>query len=152
MEAIIFIGIQGVGKSTFYQRRFFRTHIRLNLDMLRTRHREHILLNACLLAKQPFVVDNTNPTLAERSRYIVPARTHHFRVVGYYFQSSLDAALHRNLNRSESERVPEKGIRGTYKRLALPTLVEGFNQLFTVTLLESGDFLVQDWADTTIHT
>lgn len=28
MEAIIFVGIQGAGKSTFYRDRFFNTHIR----------------------------------------------------------------------------------------------------------------------------
>ncbi len=57
MQAIIFIGIQASGKSSFYKEQFFKTHIRINLDMLRTRHREDILLRACLEAKQPFVVD-----------------------------------------------------------------------------------------------
>ena len=40
MEAVILIGIQGAGKSTFYKDRFFNTHVRINLDMLKTRHRE----------------------------------------------------------------------------------------------------------------
>ncbi|HWE94100.1 MAG TPA: hypothetical protein VG269_09070 [Tepidisphaeraceae bacterium] len=39
MEAVIFCGVQGSGKSTFFRERFFDTHLRLNLDMLRTRHR-----------------------------------------------------------------------------------------------------------------
>lgn len=38
MEAIVFVGIQAAGKTSFYRERFFRTHIRLSLDMLRTRH------------------------------------------------------------------------------------------------------------------
>ena len=74
MEAIIFIGIQGAGKSTFFKERFFDTHVRINLDTLRTRRREEILLNACLQSRQPFVVDNTNPLPADRSRYLGPAR------------------------------------------------------------------------------
>ena len=37
MEAVIFVGIQGSGKSSYYKERFFRTHFRINLDMLRTR-------------------------------------------------------------------------------------------------------------------
>ena len=61
MEALIFVGLQASGKSTFYKERFFTTHLRINLDMLRTRHRERLLIGACLEAKQPFVVDNTNP-------------------------------------------------------------------------------------------
>ena len=62
MEAIVFIGIQGTGKSSFYQERFFHTHVRLNSDMLKTKHRLRLLLQACLEAKQPFVLDNTNVT------------------------------------------------------------------------------------------
>jgi transcriptional regulator with XRE-family HTH domain len=37
VEAIIFVGIQASGKSTFYRERFFDTHLRINLDMLKTR-------------------------------------------------------------------------------------------------------------------
>jgi hypothetical protein len=66
MEAIIFIGIQATGKSTFFQQRFFVTHVRINLDMLKTRNRERILLVACLEDKQPFVIDNTNLTREAR--------------------------------------------------------------------------------------
>jgi hypothetical protein len=36
MEAIILIGIQGAAKSTFYRDRFFDTHVRINLDMLKS--------------------------------------------------------------------------------------------------------------------
>jgi predicted kinase len=40
MEAVVFIGIQASGKTTFYQQRFFATHVRISLDLLRTRERE----------------------------------------------------------------------------------------------------------------
>jgi len=60
MEAVILIGIQASGKSSFYKERFFDTHVRINLDMLKTKHRQRVLLDACLAGKQPFVVDNTN--------------------------------------------------------------------------------------------
>ncbi len=70
MEGIIFIGIQGSGKSTFFQQYFTKTHIRLNMDMLKTRHRESILMKACIEAKQPFVIDNTNPSRSDRKKYI----------------------------------------------------------------------------------
>ena len=73
-EAIIFIGIQGAGKSTFFRERFFDTHVRINLDMLRTRTREKALLEACLQSGQSFVVDNTNPLAEDRKRYLEPAR------------------------------------------------------------------------------
>ncbi len=31
MEAVIFIGLQAAGKSSFYRDRFFSSHIRINL-------------------------------------------------------------------------------------------------------------------------
>ena len=45
MEIILFIGIQATGKSSFFRERFFRTHVRVNLDMLKTRHREKLLVD-----------------------------------------------------------------------------------------------------------
>ncbi len=58
----MFIGVQATGKSSFYAARFGETHLRLNMDMLNTRHRESILLKAFIDSKTSFVVDNTNPT------------------------------------------------------------------------------------------
>ena len=51
MEMIMFIGIQASGKSSLYRDRFVDTHQRLNLDVLRTRHRERLLLDAFVAAK-----------------------------------------------------------------------------------------------------
>ena len=146
MEAVIFIGIQGSGKSSFYLARFYRTHIRINLDMLRTRHREQLLLSACVEGKSRFVVDNTNPTITERARYITPARAAGFQIVGYYFRASLACALRRNNLRPENERVPEKGIIGTHRRLQLPSLAEGLDALYYVTIDElTGSFTIEEW-------
>lgn len=145
MQAVIFIGIQASGKSTFYAQQFFKTHIRLSLDMLRTRYREQVLLNACLAAKQPFVIDNTNPTIEERAKYIVPAHEQHFEVVGYYFQSTIKAALEHNAKRTGSEHIPEKGIFGTYKRLQMPSYEEGFEQLYYVSAEENYSFVIKEW-------
>ena len=148
MEAVIFIGIQATGKSTFYCQRFVDTHVRLNLDMLRTRHREQILLDACLAAKQSFVVDNTNVTRAARARYIAPARAANFRVVGYHFQSSLRDAMARNRQRRGRKAIPERGIAATQRRLELPSLEEGFDALYYVTVSGPNEFSVRGSRDT----
>ena len=145
MEAIIFIGIQGVGKSTFYRQHFFNTHIRINLDMLKTRHREQIFLQACLEAKQPFVVDNTNPTVEERRRYITPAKAQGFRVVGYYFQAVLEDCKQRNNQRPPKQIVPLVGLLATYKKLVLPTRSEGFDTIYTVKTELNYSFIVEEW-------
>ncbi|HSJ03696.1 MAG TPA: ATP-binding protein, partial [Verrucomicrobium sp.] len=62
MQLILFTGIPASGKSLFYKQRYADTHVRINLDMLRTRNRESILFRACLEGKAQVVVDNTNLT------------------------------------------------------------------------------------------
>jgi predicted kinase len=142
MHAVILTGIQASGKTTFYRERFFDTHVRISLDMLRTRNRERILLRACLDAKQPFVIDNTNVLAAERARYIVPSRELRFRVTGYYFQPELERTLGRNKQRRDKAPIPIAGVMGTWKRLQPPSLTEGYDELFTVTLGPDNQFVV----------
>ena len=145
MQAVIFIGIQASGKSSFYWRTFADTHVRINLDMLKTRHREQHLFETCLKIKQPFVIDNTNPTLEDRRRYIDGAKNQRFSVTGYYFQSQLSASIQRNQGRTGKQQIPEKGIRATHARLILPTYDEGFDALYYVQILEDRTFDIQEW-------
>jgi len=146
MDAVILCGIQATGKSTFCKERFFSSHIRLNLDMLKTRHRETLVLQACIAAKQPFVVDNTNPTRADRARYIAPARAAGFGVTGYYFESRVSDALARNAARPTELQISERGIAGTASRLELPHRDEGFDVLYHVRIFPQG-FEIQEWRD-----
>jgi predicted kinase len=147
VEAVILAGIQGAGKSTFCRERFFDSHVRINLDMLRTRHREDLLIKACLAAKQPFVVDNTNPTKEERAKYVVPAKQAGFRVVGYYLASKVEDCKQRLDKRTSAATVPIQGLLGTYKRLELPNLGEGFDALYYVSIGPDGTFCVSEWKD-----
>jgi predicted kinase len=141
------VGIQASGKSTFYKKRFVDSHVRINLDMLKTRHREWILFQACLEAKQPVVIDNTNPTKKDRSRYIVPARAAGFRIIAYYFQSSVDDALNRNRRRNRGKVIPPRGIQATQAKLEPPSFEEGFDDLFTVSIAGRGNFSVAGYKD-----
>lgn len=139
MEAVIFCGIQAAGKTTFYLQRFFATHVRLSLDLLRTRRRERLLLDACLAAQQPFVIDNTNVKRAERAVYIAAAKARGFRIVGYFFATDPKAAFARNRRRDGKAAVPAAGLFGTAKRLEAPTMDEGFDSLWRVEIATDGD-------------
>jgi predicted kinase len=146
MEAIIFCGIQATGKTTFFKERFFNTHMRISLDQLSTRNKELRFIETCILSFHPFVIDNTNPSLEERAKYIAIAKANKFKVIGYYFQSKISDALARNNQRSGKEKIPEIGIKGTFKRLSLPSIDEGFDELYYVTA-ENNTFTVKEWAN-----
>lgn len=147
MQAIILIGIQATGKSTFYKQNFFKTHMHINLDMLKTRTREDIILEACIRAKQPFVVDNTNPSIEERSKYIKIGKKAGFSITGYYFQSNIKEAIMRNESRTGKEFVPVKGITATYGKLVIPTYDEGFDELYYVNMDSENNFLIMNWQE-----
>jgi hypothetical protein len=143
-EAVIFTGVQAAGKSTFYRERFFETHVRISMDLLKTRRRESILLEACLLARQSFVVDNTNPLAADRARYVAAARGAGFLVTGYFFRATTAEAIARNRRRSDKPAIPIPGLLGTWKRLEEPRWSEGFDALFTVTLTSDGVYVLEE--------
>jgi predicted kinase len=143
MEAVLFVGVQGSGKTTFYRQQFFDTHVRISLDMLKTRRREELLLAACLQAKQPFVIDNTNPLAADRARYIEPARAVGFRVIAYFFETSLRDAIRRNNQREGKQKIPVPGVAGTFRKIQAPTMQEGFQQIYTVRISPENTFVIE---------
>src|SRR3954447_20012605 len=114
MQAVILCGVQGSGKTTLYRDRFLETHARVSLDLLRTRAREAAFLRLCLETRMPFVVDNTNPTAAERARYVAPARAAGFTVVGYLVEVDHGVAAGRNAARERA--IPASGLRDVAPR------------------------------------
>ncbi len=142
MEAVILIGLQGAGKSTFYERRFATTHAHVSLDVQNTRAREQSALAALIEARRDFVVDNTNPTAAQRQRYIAPAKAAGYHVIAYYFETPLSDCLRRNQARPENARIPAVGLYATRKRMQVPTFAEGFSAIFYVVPHEN-DFVIR---------
>jgi len=143
MEAIVLCGVQGSGKTTLYRERFLETHVRVSMDLLRTRQREAALLAFCLDTRQRFVVDNTNPTPADRRRYVEPARAAGFRVIGYLVEVEPAEALGRNAEREPRRRVPASGVAGTARRLQRPVPEEGFDELWHATAARGGGWRIE---------
>ncbi len=146
MQMVVFIGIPGCGKSTFFMQHFFHTHIRVNLDMLRTRNRENRLMQFCFDTQMRFVVDNTNVRREDRQSYIGQSKQNRFSVSGYYFQSVLNECLERNTGRSGRQQVSERGLIAKYNQLQAPDLAEGFDELFYVQIVEN-QFRVTPWTN-----
>ena len=142
MEAVIFSGVQASGKTTFYIERYLATHVRVSMDLLRTRHRERRFLETCLETGQRFVVDNTNPTAAERRPYLEAALQAGYGVVGYEFHIAAPDALERNNRRAGQERIPVAGLLGTYGRLEPLRMDEGYGEVLVVEIAETAGFKV----------
>jgi predicted kinase len=143
MEAVVLCGVQGSGKTTLYRERFAETHVRVSMDLLRTRHREAALLDWCLRERQRFVVDNTNPTAANRRRYVEPARAAGFRVIGYLVEVDPALAMGRNAERDAARRVPVVGVAATSRRLIRPAPEEGFDELWHATATPGGGWRIE---------
>lgn len=144
MEVVIFCGLQASGKSSFYRSRFAATHEHINLDTLRTRHRERTLYEQCLSERRSVVVDNTNPTADDRARYLQPLTDLRLSAVGYFFRSSISECLARNAGREGGARLPDVALLATHRKLEIPTLEEGFERLNYVRLTGTG-FEVEVW-------
>jgi len=143
--AIIFCGIQASGKTTFYRQNLAdKNVVHINLDTLHTRHREQLLMEECATSGKSVVIDNTNPTQADRKKYITFFRAHNYQIIGIYFQSNVHDCLKRNADREQ--RVKDLAVLGTFGKLEIPSLSEGYNELYYVQINDN-QFTLNSWND-----
>ncbi len=142
-EIIIFIGIPASGKSTFYEKYFSATHSRISLDILRTRFQESKMLLETVYSGNSCVIDNTNVSISERKKYIDIAKTHGYKIIGYYFRSAIDECRIRNAGRTGKKQVPEIALRNKAALLERPSRLEGFDELFYVNIKENNFVISQ---------
>ena len=143
---VIMIGIQASGKSTFFQKHLKENYIHINLDTLKTRNRESQLLEECLKKGVNIAIDNTNPTKADRKKYILAAKDNGYKVTGYFMQSRLRDCITRNSLRQGDKKIPDIAIAATSNKLEIPSHIEGFDQLYFVSISD-GDFIISEWRE-----
>lgn len=145
------MGLPGAGKTTFYRTYFAGTHVHISKDLWpnakRKEGRQQRVLADNVAAGHSVVVDNTNPSRAERRAIVAAAHAAGARVIGYFFDVSTRAALARNAQRSGRERVPKVAIFTVAKRFEPPSLDEGFDQLFHVTITPDRALKVEELVD-----
>lgn len=141
---VIMMGLQGSGKSTFYAKHLSQDYVRVNLDTLKTRYRERLLIDECLTNGHSLVIDNTNPTRADRARYISLAEEHGYCIVGYFMESKIKDCIARNALREGKARVPNTAIAATSNKLEIPSYEEGFDELYFVK--NNGEaMIIEEW-------
>ena len=143
---VILMGIQASGKSTFYKTFLANDFVRVNLDTLKTRFQEKLLLEDCFEKGLRFAVDNTNPTKLDRQRYIPRAKEEGYKIVGYFLESKIQPCVQRNGLREGKACVPERAIYATANKFERPSYSEGFNELYYVKN-DGVTFTVTKWQD-----
>lgn len=132
-ELIVFVGIQGAGKSTYYRAHLAATHVHVSKDLMPNAGnrdaKQRDLIVAALRAGRSVVVDNTSPTPAVRAPLIELGKAHGARVVAYHFATPVKDAVARNRGREGKARVPDVALFVTAKKLIPPTLDEGFDEV-----------------------
>jgi predicted kinase len=143
---VILIGLPASGKTTFYQRRFAATHRHISKDhwpnASKKDARQAELIRHALAMGESVVVDNTNPSIADRAQVIAVARELGARVIGYHFTATTREAVGRNRGREGRQRVPDVAIFTKAKRMTVPMVEEGFDELHRVAIREDGEYEV----------
>jgi predicted kinase len=141
VELVVFVGLQASGKSTFFRERFAATHEHVSKDLFRNNknrsRRQGELVEAALRAGRSVVVDNTNPTPADRLPLVGLGRGFGAGIFCYHFDSGVRGCLARNAGREGRARVPDVAIFATAKRLVPPSREEGFDGIYGVRLVDA---------------
>ena len=132
-ELIIFVGMQGAGKSTYYRAHLAATHVHVSKDLMPNARNRDVkqreMIVAALSEGRSVAVDNTNPTPDVRAPLIELGKSLGARVVAYYFETPVKLAVARNRGREGKARVPDVAIFVTAKKLVPPALGEGFDEV-----------------------
>ncbi|MBV9295466.1 MAG: AAA family ATPase [Acidobacteriaceae bacterium] len=131
-EAVIFVGLQGSGKTTYFTKHFADTHAHASRDVQQTPEREEAFVRESLCSGRSFVLDDTNATRAVRAQYIRAAKAAGFYVIAYFFDTPVRTAIGRNNHRKDKKPIPVPAILRTAKRLEPPSLEEGIDEIRTI--------------------
>lgn len=131
-QAIIFTGLQGSGKTSYFNAHFAGTHEHVSRDLLQTAEREAALVSDCICRGRSFVVDNTNATRVVRAPLIQQAKQAGFEVHAYFFDIPVRMAIGRNNHRKDKRPVPVPAILRTAKYLQRPSREEGFDEIRSI--------------------
>ncbi len=136
--AVIFIGTNISAKEQFFDRYFSDAYIHILLSELITRQRERSAVRQCFKHGESFVVDNANLTEADRARYIFNAKDKGYRIIGYCFN------FRDNIEDELDRPMPDRDLLRAYNKqktkLEFPEYSEGFDEIYSVTPLKSGEF------------
>ena len=132
-ELVVMVGLQGSGKSTWVAEHLAATHVVVSKDHWpRARHREtrqRRVVAEELAAGHSVVVDNTNPSPADRAPLVELAAAAGVPARAVFVDTPPEVCRRRNDARTGRARVPDVGLASTARRLVPPITAEGFVQV-----------------------
>ena len=130
------VGLQGSGKSTWVREHLAGTHVVVSKDhwprARRREARQQRVVAGLLAGGSRVVVDNTNPSAAERAPLVAAARAAGVPVRAVWIDTPPEICAQRNDAREGRARVPLVGILATRGRFELPSTAEGFDRVDVV--------------------
>jgi predicted kinase len=130
------VGLQGCGKSTWVDRHLAATHSVVSKDhwprARRREARQQRVVAELLAAGASVVVDNTNPSAADRAPLVAAARAAGVPVRAVWIDTPPELCAERNGAREGRARVPLVGVLATLSRFEPPSRDEGFDRLDVV--------------------
>jgi predicted kinase len=130
------VGLQGCGKSTWVDLHLAATHDVVSKDRWpnarRREARQQRVVAELLAAGRSVVVDNTNPSPAERAALVTVARALGTPVRAVWIDTPPSLCRERNARRTGRARVPDVGLAATLARFVPPTTDEGFGRVDVV--------------------
>lgn len=136
MELVVFVGLPGSGKTTYYSRHLAQTHLHISKDMMKSVRKKDVrqqqqILEAFRQGKS-VVIDNTNVTPEIRAPLVELARSHGARAIAYYFDTPVADAVAWNRQREGRGKVPDVAIYVMRAKLKPPTPEEGFDEIHVI--------------------
>ncbi|XP_061444616.1 bifunctional polynucleotide phosphatase/kinase isoform X2 [Rhineura floridana] len=136
-ELVVAVGFPAAGKSTFLKQYLASAgYVYANRDTLGSWQKCVATCQAALQAGKSAAVDNTNPDLESRRRYIECAKEAGVSCRCFLFTTSLEQAKHNNRFREMTEKghVPVNDIvLNSYKnKYVEPALEEGFSEILKI--------------------
>uniref|UniRef100_A0ABM5GS80 Bifunctional polynucleotide phosphatase/kinase n=1 Tax=Pogona vitticeps TaxID=103695 RepID=A0ABM5GS80_9SAUR len=136
-ELVVAVGFPAAGKSTFLKKYLVAVGYNyVNRDTLGSWQKCVASCQASLKAGKSVAVDNTNPDLESRRRYIECAKEAGVPCRCFLFTASLEQAKHNNRFREMTEKghVPVNDIvLNSYKnKYVAPSLEEGFSEILKI--------------------